>query len=260
MLRNPWFWSIAVLVLGVVLAGRWVAPRVLQAQAGLRWQETAPGMELGTLTVRTVGNGETAVTAVRFDPVRCAIRAVDARKGVDDAGAQADAVCPPVGVAINASYFAEDLTPLGLLVVDGTRVQGFFPQGAWGAFWVRAGQPELRRSTGTLPAGVTQAIECKPRLVVDGTIPTFKPQGAARRAGVGIDADGRVVFAVTTGYLTLEQWAACFRDEMACANALNLDGGPSAQLAVRGRVDASVPGGWPVPVLLTVAPQDNNNR
>ena len=139
-------------------------------------------------------------------------------------------------------------------MVDGRKEQTFFPQYTWGMFYIQDGAPHLALSEGRLPNGVTQAIECKPRLVVNGVLQTFKPQPSAARSAVGLDADGRLLLAATKGFLTLEQWAACLRDGLGCVDALNLDGGPSTQLTVHGDVPLYLPGGWKVPVLLTVAP------
>ncbi|HEY3377545.1 MAG TPA: phosphodiester glycosidase family protein [Armatimonadota bacterium] len=253
MLRTRIYgWLISgVLLLGIIAGvllwwrNQWAAPR---------WREAEAGLEICRLS-GTQNWQPVRVTVVRVDPARWTFRVVDAHGGVPQQGAGAAAVCPAHGAAINASYFAEDLTPLGLLVIDGRQTQRHFPVHVWGTFQIRRGRPELVLSTDEVAAGVTQALECKPRLLVHGQAQHFVTQPPARRSAVGIDAQGRVLLAVTAdGRLTLEQWAACLRAPLGCMDALNLDGGPSTQLALRGRLDDTVSGGWPVPVFLTCSP------
>jgi len=238
-----------VAVIGSLLAGcRQALP------PAPHWREVAPGME-----VRQFGDPsnpeQRQLTAVRIVPQHWTFHVVDVHHGVSGQGAEVETVCPPLGAAINGSYFAEDMAPLGLLVVDGKVVQHHFPRHEWGAFRIRNGRPEVVRSVAGRLRGVRQALECKPRLIVHGKLQRFKPQGSARRSAVGIDGRGRVIFAATGDYLTLEQWAAVLRKECGCVEALNLDGGPSTQLAVRGQVNVTLSGGWPVPVFLTASPR-----
>jgi uncharacterized protein YigE (DUF2233 family) len=195
--------------------------------------------------------GGAKVVAVRVRPARCRIRVVKVNKAT---GGRAEEVCPARGAAINASFFAEKpfMQPLGLLVCDGRRLQGRSAKGEWGAFLVRKRGAVIIKSGESMPAGVIAGVEARPRLVIKGEIPGFKPQPAARRSAVGVDAKGRVVLAASEGFLTLEQWAAVMASDLNCPNALNLDGGPSTQLCVRGKVTETVKGGWPVPVVIVV--------
>ena len=135
-------------------------------------------------------------------------------------------------------------------MIDGKPLQHAFPVHEWGTFRVRDGKPELVKSTSQLSAGVSQAIECKPRLIINGTVPSFKVQTPAKRAAIGIDGNGKVLLAVTMNYLTLAEWASCLRQQLNCRDALNLDGGPSAQLAAQGEINFSVSGGALVPIFI----------
>lgn len=256
MPRNRLCW-ISVIVLAVVVgAVRLAWPWLARWTTVAVWRQTAPGIEVAVLRGHTFFDG-VAVTAVRANPARYALRVVDAHQRIRGAGAEASDVCPPDGAAINASYFAEDLTPIGAVVTDG--IPMYAPrgqrEGGWGFVLAQRGRVVLCAATTRLPAGVTQAIECKPRLVVDGSIPRFKQQPPARRSGVGMDAQGRVIFAAADGPLTLEQWAACLHTQLGCVDALNLDGGPSTQLALRGTAPIIVAGGSLVPTFLVIAPR-----
>lgn len=222
------------------------------------WRETAPGIEVCVMRQGYFAPPAT-VTAVRADPARCRIRVVDEFAPTHGAGASAAMVCPPVGAAINASFFAgENLSPIGLVIADGHHLYPTYQKagsyGPWGYFRLRHRQPELIGSEDVATDEVTQAVQCAPRLVVQGRMQTFRPLPAARRAAVGLDARGRVILAVADGLISFPCWAECLRRQLNCREALNLDGGPSAQLAVHGATSVDVAGGVSVPVFLTVEP------
>lgn len=215
----------------------------ISACADNKWRELAQGMDIQSLTYQG-----SPVTAVRVELNKCKLRVVNAYRNAEHAGVMAEAACPKVGAAINASFFDTARAPMGLLIVDGKQVRRPLRAAGWSTFYVAGHRAGIVPAGTKLTGGVTQALQCKPRLVVDGKVQSFKANAATRRSAVGIDAQGRVLLVAADGDLTLEQWAACLRDEFGCIDALNLDGGPSTQLAVNGKT--RYPGGWPVPVLL----------
>ncbi|HEX9997740.1 MAG TPA: phosphodiester glycosidase family protein [Abditibacterium sp.] len=152
-------------------------------------------------------------------------------------------------VAINGGYFDEKGKPLGLRVSQ-KRKKVALREANWGVFWIRKGRARIAHTRDFSTKHKTdEAIQCGPRLVVAGRATDLKPQWS-RRSGIGIDNRGRVVLAVADGPLSLQDWAGAFasNDGLGCRDALNLDGGPSTQMAFqtsnkRGQVD----GGWPVP-------------
>ncbi|MHB9132857.1 MAG: phosphodiester glycosidase family protein [Armatimonadota bacterium] len=225
-----------------------------QCTAAGDWQSSAHGIEVRSFD-RTDNGRKYQVTAVRLDTARCAIRVVDAHRGKPNAGALVSTVCPKDGAAINASFFDDNLAPIGLVVADGKQTKAVRKSSGWGVFLLRDGKARILPADGDIPRRVAQAVECKPRLVVDGIIQRFKVQPAAKRSAVGIDAQGRVLLVASLGLFTLEEWAKFLHDDLGCVNALNLDGGPSTQLAVRGKVKEELSGGWPVPVFITAAPR-----
>ncbi len=79
-----------------------------------------------------------------------------------------------------------------------------------------------------------------------------RPARAQRRTGVGVDRSGRVVLAVSDGELSLDEWAKIWASPsgLNCSDALNMDGGPSTQLAAKGAGELNIEGGWPVPDVL----------
>ncbi len=154
-------------------------------------------------------------------------------------------------VVVNGGYFDGNGHPMGLRVGKNTD-KSKLRRADWGVFWVKDGVAHLSH-TRDFDSSVQpdEAIQCGPRLVVNGTPTDLKPQWA-RRTGVGIDRRGRVVLAVSDGELSLDEWAKLWASPsgLDCTQALNMDGGPSTQLAVSGAHQLDVDGGWPVPDVL----------
>lgn len=154
-------------------------------------------------------------------------------------------------VVVNAGYFDGQGHPMGLREGKNTpRLP--LRRADWGVLWVQNGVAHLSHTRDFLSSiHPDEAIQCGPRLVVNGQTTKLKPQWA-RRTGVGIDSEGRVILAVCDGELSLDDWAKVWASPagLNCVDALNMDGGPSTQLAVRGQNAMNIPGGWAVPDVL----------
>lgn len=177
------------------------------------------------------------------DPV--AYRIVTAHK--DSAGqpfGNLDALAKQVdfAFAMNAGMYHEDKSPVGLYVEAGLETaplnmadaEGNFFMKPNGVFFVdKAGKPVVLETTAFAVAkpDVDFATQSGPMLVIDGAIhPRFEPDGASRyiRNGVGIDGEGRAVFAISRGEVSLGKFARLYRDDLGCQNALFFDGAISA--------------------------------
>lgn len=243
-----------ILTLGLMIALGLSRQAVVRTLGLPVWYESSPGLH-----ITTFANGNLRIMAVRMDPQQWAIHVADKHTGQPPGGATTEQVCPLTGAAINASFFVmKDQTPIGLLIEEGKKRYPLHPRegmyGGWGVLVLRKNAPAILSSLRNIPNDVDDVLQCGPPLIVKGNIPAFKDPGAARRAAVGLDKQGRILFAVSDGYIPFTQWAQVLRDKLGCVDALNLDGGPSAQLTVHGRINAAVPGGWPVPVFLTAEP------
>lgn len=157
-------------------------------------------------------------------------------------------------VAINGGYFDENGHSMGLRIVSG-RSFSSLRKADWGVLWTRGNRAHIVHTRDWNPkTRADQAIQCGPRLVVNGKTTDLKNQ-YGRRTGVGIDRTGRILVAVADGNLSLPEWAAVWaaRDGLNCRDALNLDGGPSSQLSLKtASKTAEIAGGWPVPDALTI--------
>jgi len=231
------------------------------------WSELEPGLELHRIDVTHPRNlSGVSLVAVRIDPAHYSFRVVtepDRPAHVADAGPRLGAAA-----AIDGGYFDARGQPLGLLISDGESVAGQLATASGrGVFGVRDGVPFVAGAEGLALDGVTQALQTTPVLVRDGVeVEGFdEPWRVDRRAGVCVDAEGRVLFAVTETVLnglSFSEMAHLMarsvdRGGLGCQDAMALDGGTSAQLWIDGHEEASVRGFADVPVFLLAVPVDS---
>lgn len=143
--------------------------------------------------------------------------------------------------ATNGGIFAPGQVPLGLFVQDGrtlvplnlrdstaTPPPNFYYKPN-GVFYIVNGLAAIVESSAYpgLNAKPALAVQSGPLLVSGGHIhPGLNPKGPSKyvRNGVGIRADGTVVFAMARDPVNLYTFATMFRDDLQCPNALYLDG------------------------------------
>lgn len=143
-------------------------------------------------------------------------------------------------LCINASFFDEKDSALGLLISSGISFQkphlggetltGIFAS-TRKAFSI-IGRSELNSAL------FIEAIQAGPRLVTEGRkVSEIKDPEVSRRSGVCIDNSGAPVFfvsAVDSRAISLGEFAnAMLKIDPSCKDGLNLDGGGSAQLFMR---------------------------
>ncbi len=149
---------------------------------------------------------------------------------------------PPFVWAMNGGMYEEDLSPVGLFVIEGKELAplnvgpgaGNFFMKPNGVFFVdQSGAPgvlETDKFANNRPA-LRFATQSGPMLVIDGAIhPRFEADGQSRniRNGVGVDRSGRAVFAISRNEVSFGKLARLFQDALNCANAVYLDGAISA--------------------------------
>jgi uncharacterized protein YigE (DUF2233 family) len=143
--------------------------------------------------------------------------------------------------ATNAGMFDSKLKPVGLYVEEGRELvhannrsgKGNFHMKPNGIFYISPGSAGVAETQAFLkqrPQAVL-ATQSGPMLVMDGRLhPRFK-QGSTSlklRTGVGVRADGKVIFAISQEPVSFESFARLFRDGQKCPNALFLDGGSAS--------------------------------
>lgn len=248
-----------LLILPVLLAACTRAPVV----EPLRWQDALPGLTYARAELLVGADQQpVAVHLLRLEPRAWQLRVVTSQKMGKPLGSPGDflAAIPGAVAAINGGFFDPAYKPLGLLVDDGVTLSPL-RRVDHGVFGIAAQQPLLRHASEwkDLPE-LEFAVECGPRLLVDGRPLGFKP-GTARRTALGSDGQGRVLLIVSDGVLQLSELAQFLRQPAAdggpgLVNALNLDGGPSTMLQIdAGPVHVSVPTPVQVPVGIVVVPR-----
>lgn len=157
--------------------------------------------------------------------------------------------------AMNAGMFDDKLKPIGLYVENGELRKklnrrngaGNFHLKPNGVFLIDRGkaavlETEAFAKSGRKPRFATQS---GPMLVINGKIhPKFSENGTSAkvRNGVGVTAEGEVIFALSDYPVTFHQFARLFRDNLQTPNALFLDGSISSLYSTDlGRNDGFLP-------------------
>lgn len=162
-------------------------------------------------------------------------------------------------LVVNGGFFDENTAPLGLVVGDGKETSPLRKVDQ-GVFVIAMGRPTIQHTRDLLPAPIDMAIQCGPRLVVDGRALQLKPQ-VSRRTSICLPGDGTVMVVVFPSPISLSDLAQGLvhppeKGGLGCWNALNLDGGPSTQLsAATPRLSLEIEGGWGVPNGLAILPK-----
>jgi uncharacterized protein YigE (DUF2233 family) len=182
---------------------------------------------------------------------------------------------PALLVAANGGFFEADRSPAGLLVSAGKVLSAFRGKGATGVLTIQNGRAELAPRDGFVKrAGLEFAVQCGPRLVEPGGgmgITSDDGKRAARTAAC-VRREGReldLVFAWVRnsdrdgpGLYELATWLReplLAEDASGCEAALNLDGGPSTGLLLRGFDDEAKKPFGPVPWAIAVLPKEGSS-
>lgn len=139
--------------------------------------------------------------------------------------------------AMNAGMYLPDLSPQGLYVEAGQTLAPLVTGAGEGNFYLKPNGVFVVSADHRAQVVTTEAFEATPdlayasqsgpMLVIGGAIhPAFSDNGTSRyvRNGVGVRADGKVVFAISEEVVSFGRFARLFRDALSCPEALYLDG------------------------------------
>lgn len=155
--------------------------------------------------------------------------------------------------AVNGGIYSEQFTPLGLYIENGKRYYRLTRRGGGGnffllpngVFYLTEKGARIVETKAYQPQGrVINAIQSGPMLVINGRLHPRFIEGYHRkyiRNGVGVDQEGRVVFAISDKPVNFYDFGTLFKDRFQCPNALYLDGNISAMYAP----ELYRYGGWP---------------
>jgi len=153
---------------------------------------------------------------------------------------------PEAVAGINGTYFHEDLTPSGFFVGEGpVQRERVFDQAL--SALILTGKERLRlvdtsKEKVTLPT-VIQGAQTYPILIKDGKVSLTRDTGKiARRSWIGVDEAGDVWLGVLVdGQMSLYDLAQRLEElPIQWKEVVNLDGGPSTGVFVRGDEDEGV--------------------
>jgi Phosphodiester glycosidase len=241
------------LILQVVIA---TVTTSVRAEAP-RFLTVAPGIEHAAFEVRSASTDPFSGHAFRIDLTLAMLRLVPAQGRSARQTVDRIAAAYPAVVAVNASFFDHEGRAMGL-AVDQSQVMGTGKLQSWGALVVDASTSRIVLGSEIQdPSAHRLIVQGIPRLLVGRVVPRLKPQVAERTA---VCAEGAVVVLVVTTRVDATEFARFLGNPpesggLGCSSALNLDGGPSTQLAVTlPTLGLSVPGGWGVPNALVAIP------
>lgn len=150
--------------------------------------------------------------------------------------------------AMNAGMYNENYAPIGYTVIEGKEIRALNLREGGGNFhllpngvlwWDKSGKVQITESNALaeqLKNGTAQpwyATQSGPMLVINDVIhPQFDPDSTSAkiRNGIGVCSDGSLQFINSEAPVTFYQFAALFKNDLKCPNALFLDGGIASAL------------------------------
>lgn len=150
--------------------------------------------------------------------------------------------------AMNAGMYNENYAPIGYTVIEGRERRALNIKEGGGNFhllpngvmwWDKSGKVQITESKAldsqlkNIEAQPWYATQSGPMLVINNEIhPQFKPNSTSLklRNGAGVCSDGSIQFVNSEAPVSFYQFAALFKDELNCPNALFLDGGIASAL------------------------------
>jgi exopolysaccharide biosynthesis protein len=241
---------------------RFEASPGLKIQRPGSWRAVHSGIELRKVVLeRSDPDQEIELILVRIDSRRVAPRVL--RGGdfnVKGADIKTFAEKSRAVAAINANYFDENGRALGFLKTSsGGHLQISKSSLFTGIFGVKNNLPFIVHRDEFVPGSADEALQAGPLLISkEKAVNVTRGAGRqSRRALVGIDKDNQIILAVTSSLLggltwvELQEFFGSPKWQAQVVDLLNLDGGGSAQLYVKGtHTEEHVPGSTTVPVAL----------
>lgn len=250
-----------IFVLGIVLNGAALADGPLPSEQNIpEWKSLAPDLEVTEFGSSSPGLFSSQLLFVRTG-LRDFVLSVGMAREFGMGRATAKVLAEKAGgaVAVNANFFDLDRKPLGLVINRGLTRNPLHKGGRvlTGIFELNSKGPTVRSRDGYDSSSAIEAIQAGPRLLAKGQ----KIEGlsdrdvATRRSGVCIDKQGRLLLFCSAsnlgGITLLELQSLLLNPHIGCVDALNLDGGGSAQMYLKvSETNYYLPGTDEVPVVL----------
>jgi len=226
------------------------------------WTRLADGIDYATYSFAIGEKDRSTIHAFKIDPAKLKLRVAVAADEVAGATAKELAKRDRAMLVINGGFFTPEHKSIGLIVNEGKKLNPLHRTSWWSVFQIEGGKPSIvRPSSYKGGSGVEMAIQCGPRLTVDGSTPKLK-ESVSKRSAIGIARDGKVVVMITEGSgismkeLARRMGGSPFQGGLGCPNSMALDGGSSSQLYAKiGKFELSIGGLTKVTNGIAVSPK-----
>ena len=226
-----------------------LAAHSARATPGPEWQRVGDDMDQATVTLSGSGFFSSTAILLRTSLARYRARVIrSAEFGWPRSDVRSIARAGGALIAINANFFDEQGHALGLIVSRGTLIQPLHKGGntLTGVFQVTPQGVEIVGRNHFTFRGQLEALQAGPRLLKDRSPTTTSEQTTpvSRRAGVCVDTHQRLIlFCVGSGlsgvgFGELQK----LLESVGCVDALNFDGGGSAQMYISAKLPGSAKG------------------
>lgn len=198
---------------------------------GSDWQNVLPGLDYRYYSPHLIPTTASSVYAFRIDPNLFELRLVSAKSlGLKTTYVNEFVKKSGALLAVNGGFFSTDKEELGLRIQNGKILKPLRNISWWGVFYIKNKIPKISSMQNfQLQNNIEFAIQAGPRLLVNNQHLKLSP-GKDLRSALCIDTQNQIIIAVTNNLpLSTNQFASVLQ-KFGCTDALNLDGGNSAQV------------------------------
>lgn len=200
----------------------------------LAWQTLAPGLDERTVFADP-DNDFKKLELFRVNLKDYYLEVIPAKSlGLNAVRAQDVLERTPAVLAMNGGFFSPEKNSLGLRVKNGMPLNPLRRISWWSIFYITFAQEVgvLSLPAYRGPSPYRFAIQAGPRLLRNGEIVGGLKNDLAERTAICSTKKGEVILAVTQNWMISTEALAKLlqKPDVACYNAMNLDGGSSSQL------------------------------
>jgi len=200
------------------------------------WRQLTDGMQYAIYSFEPSEGERTTVHAFRLDPAKFSFDVTIAPNEKEGSTARDFAKANDALIAVNGGFFTPEHLSIGLIISRGKTERPLHNTSWWSVFYIAGEKPAIASPRDFKNSGnISTALQVGPRLTIKGKIPKLK-EGISTRSAVGIDRQGRVIIAITSGNgISLKELANRMGGMMHhggfdCPDSMALDGGASSQL------------------------------
>jgi uncharacterized protein YigE (DUF2233 family) len=201
------------------------------------WTSFAKGLDIIRISPYQSNLFSPELLLVRFNLENYEIKVIEAKQfGKKNASVKELSLKSKALMGINANFFDETGSPLGLVISQGIIRQKLQLGGKTltGIFQVNNYLATILSRENYISGKAIEAIQSGPRLIISGQKVTGlnASNKSSRRSGICIDKNKSIIFYITSGLIGMnfdELQDILIQKNINCIDVLNLDGGGSSQ-------------------------------